>query len=137
MTGDKGNGDGELRKDFPGGWQGDKVNCFVPEGRTTLQNEAFEFTRKLLNWRKGNEVLAHGTLKHYSISQGTYVYQRAYNGKSVVVVMNGTDAPQELNLESYREVLPQSECTDFLSGKKVDLTEKLSLKEREILIFCL
>lgn len=50
---------------------------------------------------------------------------------------NGTDAPQELNLESYREVLPQSECTDFLSGKKVDLTEKLSLKEREILIFCL
>lgn len=136
MTGDKGNGDGELRKDFPGGWRGDKVNCFVPEGRTALQNEAFDFTRKLLNWRKGNEVLTHGTLKHYSISQGTYVYQRAYNGKSVVVVMNGTDAPQELSLEPYREILPQPEATDFLSGRKVSFADKLSLKEREILIFC-
>lgn len=112
------------------------MNCFVPEGRTALQNEAFDFTRKLLNWRKGNEVLTHGTLKHYSISQGTYVYQRAYNGKSVVVVMNGTDAPQELSLEPYREILPQPEATDFLSGRKVSFADKLSLKEREILIFC-
>lgn len=136
MTGDKGNGDGELRKDFPGGWQEDKINCFVPDGRTALQNEAFDFTRKLLNWRKGNKVLSHGTLKHYSISQGTYVYQRVYNGKSVVVIMNGTDSPQELSLKPYQEILPQPESIDFLSGKHVALTDKLSLKEREILILC-
>lgn len=52
MTGDKGKGDGDLRKDFPGGWQGDTRNCFVENGRTEQENEAFEFTRQLLNWRK-------------------------------------------------------------------------------------
>lgn len=57
MTGDKGKGDGDLRKDFPGGWQGDTRNCFAKNGRTALENEAFEFTRQLLNWRKGNQVI--------------------------------------------------------------------------------
>ena len=69
MTGDKGKGDGDLRKDFPGGWPGDVRNCFEASGRTPLENEAFEFTRKLLNWRKGNPVIGKGTLKHYSICQ--------------------------------------------------------------------
>ena len=67
MTGDKGKGDGDLRKDFPGGWQGDTRNCFAKNGRTALENEAFEFTRQLLNWRKGNQVIGKGSLKHYSI----------------------------------------------------------------------
>ena len=58
MTGDKGKGDGDLRKDFPGGWQGDTRNCFAKNGRTALENEAFEFTRQLLNWRKGNQVIS-------------------------------------------------------------------------------
>ena len=66
MTGDKGKGDGDLRKDFPGGWQGDTRNCFAKNGRTALENEAFEFTRQLLNWRKGNQVIGKGSLKHYS-----------------------------------------------------------------------
>lgn len=65
-----------------------------------------------------------------------YVYQRVYNGKSVVVIMNGTDSPQELSLKPYQEILPQPESIDFLSGKHVALTDKLSLKEREILILC-
>lgn len=69
MTGDKGKGDGDLRKDFPGGWQGDTRNCFVKNGRTALENEAFEFTRQLLNWRKGNQVIGKGSLKHYSIQK--------------------------------------------------------------------
>lgn len=136
MTGDKGNGDGELRKDFPGGWAEDKVNCFSSQGRTDLQNEAFDFTRKLLNWRKGNDAICKGTLKHYSISNGTYVYQRKYKNHSVVVIMNGTDVPQELVLAPYKEIFPFAECTDFLSGRTIKLLDKLSLKERETLILC-
>ena len=34
MTGDKSEGDGMLRKDFPGGWNGDTRNCFDKAGRT-------------------------------------------------------------------------------------------------------
>lgn len=134
MTGDKGKGDGDLRKDFPGGWQGDTRNCFVENGRTALENEAFEFTRQLLNWRKGNQVIGKGSLKHYSIQNGVYVYQREFNGKSVVVIMNGTDDSKELDLTLYQEILPRENAFDVLTGKNVDLSKKLRLDGRENLI---
>lgn len=117
MTGDKGKGDGDLRKDFPGGWQGDARDCFVKDGRTALENEAFEFTRRLLNWRKGNQVIGKGNLKHYSIQNGVYVYQREFNGKSVVIIMNGTDDSKELDLAPYQEILPRENALDVLTGK--------------------
>ena len=134
MTGDKAKGDGDLRKDFPGGWTGDATDSFTPEGRKGLQKEAFDFTRKLLNWRKGNDVLGKGSLKHYSIQSGTYVYERKYDGRSVVVMMNGTGQTQTLNLTPYREILPQAEAKDFLSGRTVTLGETLELQPREILL---
>lgn len=134
MTGDKGKGDGDLRKDFPGGWQGDVRNCFVENGRTEQENEAFEFTRQLLNWRKGNQVIGKGSLKHYSIQNGVYVYQREFNGKSVVVIMNGTDDSKELDLTPYQEILPRENAFDVLTGKYVDLSKKLRLDGRENLI---
>lgn len=134
MTGDKGKGDGDLRKDFPGGWQGDTRNCFVENGRTALENEAFEFTRQLLNWRKGNQVIGKGNLKHYSIQNGVYVYQREFNGKSVVVIMNGTDDSKELDLTPYQEILPRENALDVLTGKNMNLSGRLRLDGRENLI---
>ena len=134
MAADKSEGDGCLRRDFPGGWKGDKVNCFTAEGRTDLQNEAFDYTRKLLNFRKGNEAICKGTMKHFSIFKGVYVYERKYNDKSVVVFMNGTDEKQTLSLVPYREILPSSSATDFISGKNVVLDEEITLGSRETLL---
>lgn len=134
MAADKSEGDGYLRRDFPGGWKGDKVNCFTREGRTELQNEAFDYTRKLLNFRKGNEAICKGTMKHFAIRNGIYVYERKYNDSSVVVVMNGTDENQTLNLAPYKEVLPKSEAIDFITGKKVALKDELLLEKRGILL---
>lgn len=134
MPGDKSKGDGFLRMDFPGGWPGDRTNCFTAEGRTALQNEAFDYTRKLLQWRKNNDVIGKGSLKHFSIASGTYVYERSYQGRSVVVIMNGTDQAQTLDLTPYKEILPRQEATDFLSGKQVKLVDKLALDKRETLI---
>lgn len=136
MAGDKSNGDGTLRNDFPGGWPGDHKNAFTAAGRTPLQNEAFDYARKLLNWRKGNDIIGKGSLKHYSIANGVYVYERSYQGKSVVVIMNGTGKAQELNLAPYQEILPKREATNFLSGKQVVLNEKLKLEPRESLLLC-
>ena len=134
MAADKEEGDGYLRRDFPGGWQGDKTDCFTRAGRTELQNEAFDYARKLLNWRRGNEVIAKGSLKHFSIANGVYVYERRYGDRSVVVMLNGTDRPQTLDLKPYAEILPRKEATDFLSGQTRQLTDKLELKARDVLL---
>ena len=136
MAADKSEGDGMLRRDFPGGWAGDKNDCFTPQGRSDIQNEAFDYTRKLLNWRKDNDVIGKGTLTHFSIMNNVYVYERKHGRRSAVVIMNGSDQPQEINLTPYREVLPADTATDFLSGRTVDLSENLSLDSRESLLLC-
>ena len=134
MPADKSEGDGYLRRDFPGGWKGDTVNCFTPEGRTELQNQAFDFTRKLLNFRKSNEAICKGTMKHFAIRNGIYVYERKYKDSSVVVFINGTDKKQTLSLAPYREILPSHSATDFISGKDVVLDGEITLDSRETLL---
>jgi glycosidase len=134
MTGEKSEGDGMLRKDFPGGWAGDARNCFVASGRTAQEEAAHAFTKKMLNWRKGNEAIGKGTLKHFSINQGIYVYERKHNNKSVVIIMNGNDREQKISLTPYAEVLPKSQAKDFLSGKTISLNKELRLGNREILV---
>lgn len=134
MAADKAKGDGMLRCDYPGGWDGDSQNCFNAAGRTALQNEAFSYMQKLLQWRKGNEVIAKGSLKHFAPSKGIYVYERKYGNKSVAIFMNGTDKEQSLSLVPYREILPQSAADDMLSGKRVSLDKELILKPREMYV---
>lgn len=134
MTGDKSEGDGMLRKDFPGGWKDDSRNCFEAGERTAAEQEAFLYLRKLLNWRKGNEAIGRGTLKHYSINNGVYVYQRKFNNHSVVVLMNGTDREQTISLKPYAEILPQRKAKEVLSDKIITFGQELTLKKRDILI---
>lgn len=137
MTGDKADGDGSLRADFPGGWEGDKRNAFAKEGRTAEENQAFDYLKALLNWRKGNEVIAKGGLKHFSPAEtGVYVYERKYEGRSVVVLLNGRDHETDLPLAAFREVLPKQTVVHALDGRSFDLTSNtLPLAPRDVLIF--
>ncbi len=134
MAADKGNGDGTLREDFPGGWSGDSFNAFNRDELTPYQREGFDFTRRLLNWRKDNDVIAKGSLTHYSIQNGVYIYQREYDGKSVVVMLNGNDNPAEIALDIYAEILPQKSAKDFISGETTTIDDKIVLSERQILL---
>ncbi len=134
MAGDKRNGDGSLRNDFPGGWTGDIQNAFSAQGRTTKQNEAYDFTKNLLQWRKGNDIIAKGSLKHFAPSDGVYVYERKLDNKSVIVILNGTKENKELDLDHYREVIPASNAHEVISNKNIAVNNRLSLKARDVLV---
>ena len=121
MAADKANGDGLLRCDFPGGWQNDTHNYFDAANRTALQNEAFSYLKKLLQWRKGNEVIAKGKLKHFSPRQGVYAYERKHGDQSVVVFLNGTDREQTIDLSAYQEILPRTSARNVMEGKEVEI----------------
>jgi glycosidase len=99
-----------------------------------LQNEAFNFTKKLLHWRAGNDAVKYGALKHFSPSNGTYIYERKYGDKSTVVIMNGTDKEQTISLQPYSEVLPRHTAYEVLTDKDFELGENLTLSSRDILI---
>lgn len=135
MAADKANGDGTLRANFPGGWDGDAQNAFTANGRTSKQNEAFDFMRNLLQWRKGNDVVAKGSLKHFAPSNGVYVYERKYDGKSIVVILSGTDSEKNIDLSVYKEILPKSRAKDILSGDIIDLSgTTLTINPRSALV---
>lgn len=123
MKGEKSKGDGDIRRDFPGGWPGDTQNAFKDRGRTAQQKAYFNFTKKLLNWRKNNAVIHHGKTLHYVPENNVYVYFRYLKGDRVMVVLNNQTQAQQLDLERYRQGLQ-----DFTRGKEVISGKMLSLQ---------
>ncbi|WP_446787595.1 glycoside hydrolase family 13 protein [Macellibacteroides fermentans] len=135
MNGTKQKGDGYIRLDVPGGWPGDAVNQFEASGRTDIQNEAWNYMQKLLKWRKGNEVIAKGKMKHFVPQNGVYVYARNLNGKQVVVIMNGNAKGSVLPLDRYDEILKgYTSGKDVITGKVVSLQKELTLGAKDVLV---
>ena len=137
MTGEKKDGDGGLRKDFPGGWAGDPVNAFTAAGRTDLQNEAFDYLRKLLQWRKTNPAVAGGKLIHYVPDGQTqcYVYARIKDNHKVLVILNGSDKEQSLSPENYRDVIGNAVSgKEIISGKTISLKDPITAQAKGVCI---
>ena len=136
MTGTKAEGDGQIRKDFPGGWQGDKTDAFTEAGRTELQNEAWNYLHTLLNWRKGNDAVKMGRLVHYTPdASGCYVYARIHGTEKVLVVLNGTSSDKQLETARFREVIGDSTSgKDVISGKEIPIASSLTIPARGVYI---
>jgi glycosidase len=131
MNGTKERFDGLVRKDFLGGWEGDSRNLFDASQRNAKENEAFNFISTLLHWRKGNDVISKGDMKHFIPQQGVYVYTRSYEGKTVLVLLNGRNEVVNLNLKPYAEVLDGiAQGHDVISDTTVSLGETLTLPAR-------
>lgn len=97
--------DAEVRKDFPGGFPGDKENKFTAAGRTARENEAFAYVRKLANYRKQSLALQTGKLMQFLPMDGIYTYFRYNNAQAVMVVMNGNKAEKTLETARFAERL--------------------------------
>lgn len=137
MNGSKEGSDGYVRRDFPGGFPGDTINAFTAEGRTPLQNEAWDYLSKLLHWRRGaaNEVIAKGSLKHFMPQNGMYVYQRKLGDKEVIVLLNGTSKPMTIDMDRTVEILPYgTRRHDIISGEDVTISEQMTFQPRQIMI---
>lgn len=124
-----------IRPDMPGGWKGDKINIFNGKGLTDMQNEAFQFIQTLLQWRKGNDVITKGTMKHFMPNNGVYVYERRYGDKNFIIILNGTSKDNELTLKHYGEIIGTKKLRkDVITARKVLLDDTLKLSPKEVLI---
>ncbi len=129
MTHTEGNDHGHIRKDFPGGWQGDKINGFTGRGLTAAEIETKEYFKKLLNWRKNCKPVHDGKLTHFVPQDGVYVYFRYNNKSKVMVILNKNDHEQILELERFRELLDKNaRGKEVISGKEIELKEEIVLE---------
>lgn len=138
MHGTRANGgDPAIRLDMPGGFPGDTVSVFTREGRSPIQNEAFDYLSALLKWRKShpaNDVIARGTLKHFAPINGVYVYARTLGENQVIVLMNGSEKESSLDSAHYKEILTQGKSyknildnTTFVFDDKVKLAPRATI----------
>ena len=95
--------DAEVRRDFPGGWAGDKEDKFTAAGRSARENEAFDFVKKLANYRRDHKVLHTGKLMQYLPENGLYVYFRYDTTGTVMVASNTSDKPATLLTARFAE----------------------------------
>lgn len=136
MDGSKSVTDGDVRKDFPGGWPGDEVNAFSRQGRTERQNEAFDYMQKLLKWRKGNLAVTQGKLKHFVPEDGVYVYFRSAGGQSVMVVINRNDKDKTVKMSRFDESTAGFlNGLEIISGKLVALIPEMVFPARSATIY--
>jgi hypothetical protein len=135
MTGRKSDGDGMLRKDFPGGWAGDKINGFTGEGLTPQQKEAQQYLKKLITWRKGKEVIHHGGMLHYLPKEGVYAFFRFNEKENIMVILNNSEAEKPFKTSHYLEGLKgTTKGYEVISGKNVDDLSALKIPAHTAMI---
>ena len=137
MNGTKAVTDGNVRKDFPGGFPGDKRNCFTAEGRTRAENAMFSWLRRVLHWRQNNDVIIKGTQKQFIPYQGIYVMHHEYEGRHAMVIINGRRTASTVDLARYKECIPSAaKARDITTGRTYNISAatQLSLTPRQTMI---
>uniref|UniRef100_UPI0026362C80 cyclomaltodextrinase C-terminal domain-containing protein n=1 Tax=uncultured Mucilaginibacter sp. TaxID=797541 RepID=UPI0026362C80 len=127
------NPDGLVRLDFPGGWKDDKVNNFTAAGRTEKENEAFDYVRKLANYRKNTSALQTGKLMQYIPQGNVYVYFR-YNGqKTVMVAYNSSDKTETITTDRFAERTNGfTKALNVMTGEQLNSISKLDLPAKSV-----
>jgi len=128
-------GDGDIRRDFPGGWQGDTQNAFTQESRTETQEAYHAFTKKLLTWRKDKKVIHTGKTIQFVPQNNVYVYFRTSDNETVMIIINNNPKAQTLDLTRFNEAIKNSKKgKDILSDKEINLTKKLTIDGKKSMV---
>lgn len=129
------NPDGLVRLDFPGGWPGDKVNKFVKDGRTDSEQEVFEWTRKLANFRKQSSAIKTGQYSHYVPENGVYVYFRHDDQQRVMVIMNSNENTSEIEGSRFIEMTKDySRGVEAATEKEISTKDKITIPGKYVMV---
>lgn len=130
------NPDALVREDFPGGWSTDTIQKFTPEGRTSRENEAYNYISQLLLWRKSNDWFGPSKLVQFVPEENTYVYFRISNDKAVMCVYNLNEKDVEIDLSRFEECMKgRTSALEITSGRKANLNGKLTLPAKSNFVY--
>ena len=113
-----GGDDPDNRRDFPGGFPGDRRNAFTAEGRTADEQKVFTQLRRLLELRRQHPALRYGKYIHIFSDDSTFVYIRNSGAtgtgrhvtpaESLLMLMNNADQPRTVEIGVGDTVLSQA-----------------------------
>lgn len=127
--------DGVRRQDFPGGWKGDTRNAFTEAGRTPKEKQAFNYIRKLLQWRKNSPAITTGNLKHLMPHDNVYIYARNSAHETVLVILNNSAKSKNIDPDEYSKLTgPFKAGKDIISGKTFKAGDKLVVSGNQAMV---
>jgi neopullulanase len=136
LANDPVDGDGRKRADMKGGWQNDERSVFVKEQRTESESDAFEYVKKLTNWRKTASAIHDGKMVHFIPENNTYVFFRYTESEAVMVVMNRNEKTTTILRDRFAEILDSYRSgTDVTSGVTIDLSNDFKIGAKQTAIF--
>ncbi|NNE98184.1 MAG: hypothetical protein HKN25_04105 [Pyrinomonadaceae bacterium] len=104
-----GGGDPDNRRDFPGGFPGDKRDAFTPEGRTADENSVWNHLATLGKLRKELAPLRRGKSFDLLDESQQYAYARVTSEEAVIVVFNNDTKPAGVSFDvSMIKPIPKS-----------------------------
>jgi glycosidase len=110
--------DRSIRADFPGGFPGDPVNAFLPEGRTGDAAIVFNFMRDLLHFRLDHPALRHGQLMQLLTAKDQYGYLRSSPEEHVLILLNRAGAAKPVDIDVNDLRLPDGlQFKSFYAGQ--------------------
>jgi neopullulanase len=124
--------DPDNRRNFPGGFPGDQMSAFTPEGRAGDAATVFNWTRALLRFRQEHPALRRGGMVNLLAARDRYAYlrsspeeyvlvllNRASNTNSVELAVDDLAVPEGLRFKSFPEGSPDLAVT----GRKLVLQQ--------------
>ena len=112
------------------------VNKFIAEDRTDVENEAFDFIKKLARWRKPSVAITHGKTMQFVPEDGVYVYFRYTKDDVVMVVVNQNNKSVDLDLGRFVEILKgRNSFIDITVVKELKSVTTLTLLPMHVHIF--
>jgi glycosidase len=127
--------DGQIRQDFPGGWPKDSLDKFSTAGRTELENQAFNFIKKLARLRKDNDAFNQGKLMQYTPEGSTYVFFRYTAEECFLVAVNRGKDKVKLDTQRMQERLKGfSKGHDHVNDTKLTALQQIELEPNSIRI---
>ena len=127
-----------LRVDFPGGWPGDELDWFTPEGRKEMTvntagdnvekgqaADLFDYVSRLFQWRKTKEVIHSGKTLHFISRGNNYGYFRYNDTDAVFVFVNASAEPVNVPWSHYAEISEGlTDGKDVITGEPVVITDE-------------
>jgi glycosidase len=92
----EGGHDPDNRRDFPGGFPGDRRNAFESAGRLASERRMFDWTRSWIRLRKEHSALRQGQMIDLFYDADSYAFARQDKNETVIIAFNRSDKERKI-----------------------------------------
>ncbi|HEX6731082.1 MAG TPA: alpha-amylase family glycosyl hydrolase [Pyrinomonadaceae bacterium] len=124
----EGEDDPDNRRDFPGGFPGDRRSAFLSIGRTSKEQQMWQWTRDWIKLRREHSSIRRGQLIDLFYDDDAYVYARQDASETVIVAINRSGSEKRITVPKGAITVPSGSRLVTLLGaqSEVTMTSELS-----------